>query len=96
MANSITPDAIAQLRATPDKSTFVATEDMKCFAKCAIDKSGFLVPGQGIDVERVVGVSVASGKNEAKVRDGIAKCKSLFKGAETCDEAWALYTCINA
>lgn len=33
------------------------------------------------------------GVPEATVKAGIDKCKELYKGADTCDEAWELFKC---
>lgn len=92
-ANNITPEQIAELRVTKDKSTIDASDDLKCFAKCAIDQSGFIVPGKGIDVDRLVKIGVSHGKDETLLRSGVEKCKSLYNGSNDCEQSWALYSC---
>lgn len=92
-AHNITPEKVAEIKLIKDKSTIEPTEDLKCFAKCSIDKSGFIEPETGYDVEELIKKGVAHGKEEAKVRATVEKCKPFYTGAKTCEESWSLYTC---
>lgn len=92
ISNNIPVETIVRMRATADKSTIEATDDLKCFAKCAIDGSGFIVDNK-INGERLVQIGVSHGKDEAKLREGVKRCESLFTGTNDCAKSWELYVC---
>lgn len=94
ISNNISPEQIGVLRQTADKSTISPSEDLKCFAKCAIEKSDFIKDG-ALNLERVVAVSVAHGKDGEKVRESALVCADKITATNTCSEAWELYVCFN-
>lgn len=94
-AHNITPDQLSTLRATENKAAIVASDDLKCFTRCATVKSGFLKDGV-VDVERVVAVSSAFGKDATKVRANAARCQALAKADIDCNDAWELYQCFHS
>lgn len=91
-AHKIAPEQLAALRTTTDKTAIAVTEDLKCFAKCAIEKSQFVRNG-AVDVDRLVAASVAHGRDGAKVRANASKCP--VAATIDCNAAWELYQCFH-
>lgn len=92
---NISKEQLVELRYTKDKAAYVASDSLKEFNKCVIDKSGYVVAdGAEPNWERMITFGVASGYDESTLRTNIDKCKPLYTGSHTVDEDWALYTCI--
>lgn len=86
---------MAAVRNAVDKSQIVASDDLKCFAKCITDKSGIFDAAGQLDIDRLVLLSEAFGKDGATVRAKAEQCAAKQPGPVTnCEEAWALYTCL--
>lgn len=64
----------------------------QCFSKCLITSSSIL-KDKKIDMEEVKKLYAESAPN---VQATIEKCKDVYKGADTCDEAWDLFKCYYA
>lgn len=92
-AHNIAPDQVATIRSTVDKSTIQASNDVKCFAKCVTDMSGVLSGGV-LDIDRLVKLSEAFGKDGVIVRANAERCKERLPSVDSCDQAWELYTCL--
>lgn len=94
-AHKITPDQLEAIKKAADKSLIVASGDLKCFAKCVTEKSGIFDAAGRLDVDRLVRLSEAFGKDGATVRANAERCARQLPGAVTnCEEAWELYKCL--
>lgn len=90
----IPTEQLADLRTTKDKTTVQASDALKEFNQCVINKSGYFdADGQPI-FERMISFGVALGYAEPTLRANIDKCKPLYTGSRTLQEDWDLYVCI--
>lgn len=76
------------------ENVLIKDEDFQCFGKCFIERSGF-VNGNGINVQRLVEVSILLGKDEQKTRLNLEKCTRLYKRNRDCATSWDLYVCLH-
>jgi len=68
------------------------TENMKCFANCFFEKTGFLK--EGVIQSEQIRNKLASFIGEEKTRDALDKCSSI-KGENKCDTAFKLHECFE-
>lgn len=92
--HNINADQLAELMYTDDKSTIAASDDLKCFAKCEIEKTQ-LVKGTGLNEELLMEMGRSHHIDETMVSATMAKCQGKITASNTCSEAWDLYVCIK-
>lgn len=90
----ISAEQLAALHDKEQKAKLNITDDIKCFSKCAFINSKF-VKDDELDVERLVSVAKAHGKEADKVRANVPKCQEKVKAAKDCASYWDVYACFQ-
>lgn len=72
----------------------MASQIIKEFNKCLIDKTNFIVDGSNPNYDRLISIGAAIGYDESILKANVDKCKSIYTGAYTLDEHWSMYACL--
>lgn len=83
----VAPESAVKLR----KGDFSGTDDKtKCFAKCVLEKAGFMNAAGDVQ-EKTVVEKLSIDHDKSKVESTLKKCNQ--KGANPCDTAFKVYEC---
>lgn len=86
-STGVAPESAVKLR----KGDFSGTDDKtKCFAKCVLEKAGFMNAAGDVQ-EKTVVEKLSIDHDKSKVEATLKKCNQ--KGANPCDTAFKVYEC---